>query len=222
MTSVKTLAVVVALAVMPLSAMATIEEDCTSQSFTAITVFGETISEAEKAARAEYVQKCIADAATRAKRRAIEFELKEWSLGPNSQADLQMKFTCDSEKKSCHKQLPFGQDDSAFMYLEHDSSWSITKIQVMFKAEGFQEVADAVMAKYGRPSEVKKDTYQNAYGAKFVGTTYIWAKKDQVLMCSQYGGGDRNSSLCAIAGPQTIKRDVEERAKRAIQNKGSI
>lgn len=55
-------------------------------------------------------------------------------------------------------------------------------------SDHYDAIAEALEAKYGKPTARREPTLQNRMGARFANTTVEWRRGDEVLTAERYGG----------------------------------
>ena len=69
----------------------------------------------------------------------------------------------------------------------------LCRMTIDVPSAGFAKIIDAFSHKYGSPSDVETEIYQNAYGASFDGNVINWKFPDCSIIAVQYAG-DRDTS----------------------------
>ena len=69
----------------------------------------------------------------------------------------------------------------------------LCRMTIDFPSDGFGKVVDAFSHKYGTPSDVETEVYQNAYGATFDGDVVNWHLADCSIIALQFVG-DRDTA----------------------------
>lgn len=99
-------------------------------------------------------------------------------------------------------------------YWFHDLDGKIEGINVTFSKSGFTTVRDALIIKYGEPTEKKAEEWKNRAGASFQSQALTWARPDGEIRISELGGRIDESRL-TIYSNKYKTRAAEDAKKRA-------
>lgn len=81
------------------------------------------------------------------------------------------------------------------MYVHHFIDEKLFKITVIISHNGFFELKEALIAKYGKPSISDAQQYQNRMGARFSGDNVIWENDSSKIMLIERMGSLDTSAL---------------------------
>jgi len=88
-------------------------------------------------------------------------------------------------------------------------------VYISVRESCYEEVVSAMRAKYGKPSRAKSKTYQNGFGAKFVGGEVTWINGVSFVSVEQYAGDRETSSVLYWHFSLGAKADKYERQQKA-------
>ena len=72
----------------------------------------------------------------------------------------------------------------------------VQRIHLNFSESSFEEVRDALLRKFGKPTSTASNQVQNAFGAKYVNETITWSRSDGTqLLVTRYAGNRERSSV---------------------------
>lgn len=116
-------------------------------------------------------------------------------------------------------ELEFGPDLPAFysahIWVFDDSAEGII---LRFNSSEFDDMRDALKAKFGAPTSSANKTFQNRMGATFQGQVLRWKLQGFDVVASEYSDSIKHSQILAETprlGPLLAKRDAEEAKKGA-------
>lgn len=101
-------------------------------------------------------------------------------------------------------------------YWFHDLDGKIESINVTFSKNGFLTVRDALIIKYGEPTERKIEEWKNRAGATFQSQALTWTRPDGEIRISQLGGRIDESRL-TMYSPKYKANLLEQAKKKAAE-----
>lgn len=101
------------------------------------------------------------------------------------------------------------------IYIFHAVEGMIEGIYVAFSKSGFLAIRDALVVKYGEPTETKTEEWKSRAGASFQGQVLTWARSGGEIRVTELGGRIDESRL-TMQSPK-YKAWVVETAKKKAQ-----
>jgi len=89
------------------------------------------------------------------------------------------------------------------------------EITIFFDQADFDQVMEALKAKYGEPTRKNRQTYENAFGAKFDGDVVVWANAVSEIMIYERAGRTDQSLL--IFTHKKLSETAADHMKTAIK-----
>ena len=99
-------------------------------------------------------------------------------------------------------------------YLFYAVEGKVEGITVTFHENGFPTVRDALIIKYGEPTEKKTETMHNRAGASFDSQVLTWSRPDGEIRISELGA-TVDESLLTMQSPKYKAHAAEEMKKKA-------
>lgn len=100
--------------------------------------------------------------------------------------------------------------EPASMNLVISPKGTVQRIALILSPDAFDEVAQELMRKFGKPASTSRTTVQNRMGAKYLQIVHLWTDKDGVqVLYMKYAGTLERSTL-----------NFSTKADRTMLNKG--
>lgn len=96
------------------------------------------------------------------------------------------------------------QTPESWLFLFRDGS--LSSVAVLFPGKSFRAIADALVAKFGKPSKSETSEVSNRMGAKFVQIEMSWYRYDRVLQISKIGR-NVDSGVLFLTSKEYLLRD---------------
>jgi hypothetical protein len=166
-----------------------------------------------------------------------------WSAEPTSFFGVQFGSPISQSLPECPKEVVYGvvrynsYGITASCYEDNGGGWEIEHVEPMrpalveaidgrvsfisatFSTADSETVMNALLAKFGKPTESAVTTLQNASGAKFDRTTLRWEGKDVWIIYRSIGSRSDEGLLTVSTAASRAKMDAE-RQKAATNLKG--
>ena len=144
---------------------------------------------------------------------AEPLEFREFKMGMTRQEveskikkDLSKREGCFKDMCSKHFDIKGVPVDALFIFTED----TLNEIGFAFKPTNYKALKDALIEKYGKPTQVEKELLQNNMGATFEGESASWKMKNGEVIISQYNGSTELGSIL-MHSPEYIKQNNEKR-----------
>lgn len=119
------------------------------------------------------------------------------------------------EEYGLHSNVPTVAGVAAELYIYQFVEGKLYEITIFFPHDGFQQVLDALKAKYGEPKSKDTRTYQNLFGAKFHGDVLLWTNLVSEISLFERAGSMTKSLL--IISHKDLSKRANERIKKDVK-----
>jgi hypothetical protein len=114
-------------------------------------------------------------------------------------------------QKQKHAELEsIAENPVSIWTLTFTATGKLSYASVLMNSDGFDDVAKALTAKFGRASASSTKNFQNGFGARFSGRTLSWKQRDSALEIHQFSTNRETMSL-TISSLSAL-RDIEKRS----------
>lgn len=155
-----------------------------------------------------------------------EFELKGVKIGDSARTLDYGAFRCSETSRENYssecislEHVTIANKDALITLTIYE--YKVDSIMAFFAQEDFQDIKDAILIKYGKPSNQLTNTLTNSFGAKFSSLEISWRKKNITALLRERVG-DIESSVLSIYSDAHVKRSSEKKKIKNEENSKDI